>query len=54
MFINKNNYWYAIAAILLAGLGIYYFLFERLTYWWIMLLLGALFNMHLAWKTKDG
>jgi hypothetical protein len=43
---------YLIAAILLAGLGIYYFLFERDSNWWILLLVGAVFNVYLAWNSK--
>ncbi|MBT33005.1 MAG: hypothetical protein CMO01_25385 [Thalassobius sp.] len=44
---------YLLAAILLAGLGIYYFLFERTSSsWWMILLGGAVFNMYLAWNTR--
>ncbi len=43
-----------VAAVMLAGLGIYYFLFETDSYWWILLLCGSVFNMYLAWKSKAG
>lgn len=51
---NKHNFWYVAAAVLLVGLGIYYFIFERMTYWWIILLFAGLFNTFLAWKYKNG
>ncbi len=50
---NKSNLLYVIAAAMLAGLGIYYFLFERATMWWVYLLAASLFNTYLAWKVKE-
>jgi len=50
----KNFYLYLLAAILLVGLGIYYFIFERQnTVWWVALFGGALLNLYLAWQTKN-
>lgn len=43
---------YLIAAILLAGLGIYYFIFERSNSWWVYLMVGAIFNVFLAWNSR--
>ncbi len=48
----NHQFIYIIAAILLAGLGIYYFMFERDNNWWILLMGGAVFNMFLAWNSK--
>lgn len=43
-----------VAAILLLGLGIYYFIFEQeKNDIWMVLLLGALLNLYLAIKHKE-
>ena len=43
-----------IAAVMLLGLGLYYFLFEpEKRDIWIVLLLGALLNMYFAVKHKE-
>ncbi|WP_020533770.1 hypothetical protein [Flexithrix dorotheae] len=54
MIKDKNAYWlYLSAAILLMGLGIYYFLFEiNKSHWWVILLSGSVFNMFLAFNVK--
>ncbi|MCS6832769.1 MAG: hypothetical protein NZ521_04295, partial [Flammeovirgaceae bacterium] len=42
------------ASVLLMGIGVYYFIFEPLrVQWWIVLLLGALLNMYIAWKNRQ-
>lgn len=44
---------YLTAAVLLLGLGIYFFLFERSEiFWWAMLLGGALMNLLFAYQIK--
>lgn len=61
-FRNKKNffmeklYYYPplIAAVMLLGLGIYYFIFEPTRFGiWIMLLLGALMNIYIASRLKE-
>jgi hypothetical protein len=43
-----------VAAVMLLGLGIYYFIFEPMRFGiWIMLLLGAVMNMYIAWRLKE-
>ncbi|MDW7690380.1 hypothetical protein R9C00_23530 [Flammeovirgaceae bacterium SG7u.111] len=56
MNLGKNKVLvFIVAAILLAGLGIYYFLFERQhTEWWLVLLGGGLLNLYLAYQAKSG
>jgi len=45
---------YLMAAILLLGLGFYYFIFEREEAgWWIFLLAGGIFNLFLAYKSRN-
>lgn len=42
-----------VAFVLLAGLGIYYFLFERdRNTYWLTLLLGALLNLYIAYHYR--
>ena len=41
------------AGVLLAGIGLYYFIYERMRYdIWVMLLLGSLLNFYFAMKMK--
>ena len=43
-----------IAAVMLLGLGLYYFVFKQHQYdIWITLLLGALLNMYFAVRQKE-
>lgn len=52
LFSNYNLLFFA--AILLLGLGIYYFIFEQeKNDIWMTLLLGALLNLYLANKEKQ-
>jgi hypothetical protein len=50
----KLSYLYFLAALLLAGLGTYYFLFERTSggYNWAILLAAAVFNTYLGLQTR--
>ena len=57
-FTMKNRFntslLYLIAAVLLFGLGLYYFFFEPSEVsWWVMLLVGGLFNLYLAYQSRN-
>lgn len=52
-FFSKINF-PLIAAVMLLGLGLYYFIFEQEKKdVWVTLLLGALLNMYFAVKQKE-
>jgi len=54
MNIKKQNYYIALTAtVLLLGVGLYHFIFERQRYWWVMLLTGALLNLYIAYTQKE-